>query len=59
MSQINGLFKQELKVINLGLGSFAKELKEQNVQVIQVDWKPPAGGNEKMIKLLNKLKDRQ
>lgn len=56
MNRINELFKKELKVVNIGLDSFYKELKETEVDVIHVNWRPPAGGNKKMIKLLDKLK---
>ena len=58
MNRINELFKKELKVVNIGLDSFYKELKEKEVEVdvIHVNWRPPAGGNKKMIKLLDKLK---
>ena len=56
MNKINELFKQELKIINMGLESFNENLKKQNVKTVQVDWKPPARGNEKMISLLDKLK---
>lgn len=56
MNRINELFKKELKVVNIGLDSFYKELKEKEVDVIHVNWRPPAGGNKKMIKLLDKLK---
>lgn len=53
---VNQLFKQELKVINLGLQSFYKDLKSQEVSAVQVNWKPRAGGNPKMAALLDKLK---
>lgn len=53
---INKFFSKEVKVINLGLESFAKDLKTQNIKVVHVDWRPPAGGNKKMISLLAKLK---
>lgn len=56
MSKIDELFRQELKVINMGLESFHNELKKQKVQVIHVDWRPAAGGNKKMLSLLKKLK---
>lgn len=56
MTKINELFKQGLKIINMGLESFNEDLKKQNIKTIQVDWKPPARGNEKMISLLDKLK---
>jgi hypothetical protein len=53
---INKLFGKEVKVINMGLESFADDLKSQNVKVVHVDWRPPAGGNKKMMSLLGKLK---
>lgn len=56
MSKINKLFNSNLQVINMGLESFSKDLKNQKVQVIHMNWRPPAGGNEKMIDLLKKLK---
>lgn len=56
MSKINDLFKTELKVANIGLRSFAEDLKNQKVKVVHVDWRPPAGGNKKMTELLSKLK---
>lgn len=56
--KVNELFKQELKVINMGLRSFANDLKSQGVTVIHVDWRPVAGGNKKMASLLSKLKSK-
>mgnify|MGYP001324571554 CR=1 FL=1 len=52
---VNDLFKQELKVINLGLKSFQYDLKSQDVTVVQVNWKPKAGGKKNMLDLLSKL----
>jgi len=52
---INELFKKDLVVINMGLESFADNLKDQNVKVLQMNWKPPAGGNKKIASLLAKL----
>ena len=53
---VKDLFKQELKVINMGIESFYKDLRDQKVSAVQVDWKPRAGGNAKMAALLGKLK---
>jgi hypothetical protein len=41
--------------INVGLGMFAESLRAQGVQVVQVDWVPPAGGDPQLIDLLDKL----
>ena len=45
-----------LAAINVGLESFCASLKSQGASVVQVDWRPPAGGNEKMAALLAKMK---
>ncbi len=42
--------------INLGLESFTESLKGQDAKVIQVDWKPAAGGNPNLMALLEKMK---
>ncbi len=52
---INELFKKELVVINMGLESFAENLRDVNVKVLQMNWKPPAGGNKKISSLLARL----
>jgi FdrA protein len=45
-----------LAAINVGLESFAQSLKEQNASVIQVNWRPPAGGNERLMAILERMK---
>jgi hypothetical protein len=52
---LNELLQKPIVVINLGLAKFAKSLEEQKVEVIQVDWVPPAGGDKDMIDLLDTL----
>lgn len=39
----------------MGLESFHKDLKSQKVDSLQMNWRPVAGGNEKMRKLLERL----
>ncbi|KXS45280.1 MULTISPECIES: fdrA domain protein [unclassified Candidatus Frackibacter] len=51
------LFGKKLKVINIGLESFAESLKEEGVDVIQMDWEPPAGGDAELASLLDSLMD--
>ncbi len=55
MRKISDLFKQELKVINIGLLSFKESLDDVGVKVIQVDWRPPAGGDQEVMDALKKL----
>jgi len=52
---IKKLFTEPIVVINLGLKKFAKNLEEQDVEVVQVDWTPPAGGDQELIDLLDRL----
>ncbi len=49
-------FVAPLSVINVGLEIFTDSLKDQGAEVIGVDWRPPAGGDERLAKLLSKLK---
>ena len=49
------LLQQPLVVINVGLRDFAENLEVQEADVIQVDWAPPAGGDQEMIDLLKDL----
>jgi len=55
MSKLNELFKQDIKVINIGIPSFAQDLTQQGVVNIHVEWRPPAGGNRKIQALLEKI----
>ncbi|MFH1452650.1 MAG: fdrA domain protein [Armatimonadota bacterium] len=59
MKNNTNLINKELKVLNIGLSSFAENLKKENTKVVSVQWRPPAGGNKKMLDLLeryNKLR---
>ncbi len=58
MAKAKELFSKELKVINLGLESFHGSLKEQGVDVLHVDWKPPASGVRILAHLDNRAIDR-
>jgi hypothetical protein len=54
-TKITKLLTEPLVVVNVGLSKFAKSLEEQDVDVIQVDWMPPAGGDKEMMDLLDEL----
>jgi FdrA protein len=47
---------QPLAAINVGLESFAESLRAQGAPVIHVDWRPPAGGNEKLMAILERMR---
>ncbi|NQS92600.1 MAG: acyl-CoA synthetase FdrA [Chloroflexi bacterium] len=46
----------DFAAINVGLESFTESLKFQEAGVVQVDWKPAAGGNTDLAALLEKMK---
>jgi FdrA protein len=52
LERFNGRFA----AINVGLESFYDSLKAQEAQAIHVEWRPPAGGNEKLMGILAKMK---
>jgi hypothetical protein len=54
-SPIGSLLNGPIVIINLGLKEFAENLEAQEVEVVQVDWTPPAGGDKEMIQLLDRL----
>lgn len=49
------LFDQTIVAINVGLTQFAESLEQQEVQVVHIEWQPPAGGDAEMIELLDGL----
>lgn len=50
------VLNQPLAAINVGLEAFTESLEAQDAQVIQVDWRPAAGGNEKLMAILERMK---
>ena len=46
-----------IRVVNVGLEMFAEILEAEGVEVIHVDWRPPAGGDPRMAQLLAALDD--
>jgi hypothetical protein len=57
MKNTNAPIQQQVRVINMGIDSFSEDLRKAEVPVIQMDWRPPAGGNRKLIALLDSLAD--
>ena len=44
-----------VEAVNLGLTQFADALRAQGAPVVQVDWRPPAGGDASMLEVLTRL----
>jgi FdrA protein len=52
------ILNQPLAAINVGLDSFKESLVAQNAQVVHVDWRPPASGNDKLMAILQRMKSK-
>lgn len=52
------VLKNPMVGINVGLESFTESLAEQRAQVIQVDWKPAAGSNERLMSILERMRQK-
>lgn len=55
----NDIFNEELEVVNIGTPKFKKDLDLQDVESVQFEWKPPAGGNLELIEALDFLMDNE
>ena len=51
------LFNSKLSIVNVGLENMIEHFFHSNydVEVIQVDWKPPGGGKPEILKKLREL----
>jgi len=49
------ILQERVVAINVGPSGFAESLEKQGVDVTQVDWVPPAAGDQEMIDLLEGL----
>ena len=49
------LFRRRPAVINVGLERFMEHLAAYQVEAVQVDWRPPAGGNPELLRKLKQL----
>ena len=45
----------KLKVINLGAVNFSSAIQEAGVDVTHINWKPPAHGDEELVKILFRM----
>jgi FdrA protein len=50
------ILERPQRVVNVGLEIFYQEMLAQEVSAVQVDWRPPAGGNERLISILERMR---
>jgi hypothetical protein len=52
---IGALLAGPVRVVNIGLAGFARDLAANGTAVVQVDWTPPAGGKPELLSALASL----
>jgi hypothetical protein len=52
---IGSLLAGPVRVVNIGLAGFARDLAANGAAVVQVDWTPPAGGKPELLSALASL----
>jgi FdrA protein len=50
------LLTAPVAAVNVGLESFSASLIEQGAECVHVDWQPPAGGDDRLLAILDKLR---
>ncbi len=55
VSGLKQLLSEGPVAVNLGLREFTESLEIQGVDVVHVEWSPPAEGDEEMGELLDRL----
>lgn len=55
--KIQDLINTKPRIINIGLSSFSDTLRKFPCEVVQFDWKPVAGGDAELIKVLDFLRN--
>lgn len=53
------LLNAPVRAVNVGLEVFYQSLHEQGVEAVHVDWQPPAGGDQRLAGLLDRLSGRK
>ena len=52
---IDRLLSSPIQAINIGVKDFAENLESQEVEVVHVNWIPPAGGDPEIIAILDQI----
>ena len=55
MNRMQELFGQKMAVVNIGTETFRQDLIQQGADVVQMDWRPPAGGDLRLLNALDRL----
>lgn len=53
--KVKKLFREEPKIVNIGLEIFYRSLKDQGIEVVQINWQPPPSIEKKLKEKLDQL----
>ena len=56
--QVDELLNTVPRVVNIGVESFTDSIQTYGGKTVQFDWRPTAGGNQKLIRILNELEKK-
>ena len=52
---MSSLFDRDLRVLNVGIASFADSIRQSGAHAVQLQWAPPAQGNRAAVAALAAL----
>lgn len=55
MSKIAELFQKEIRAVTVGIEFISEDIQKQGAEAVQLDWQPPARGDQRLLELLEKL----
>lgn len=55
MSKIAELFQSEIRAVTVGIEFIPEDIRKQGAEAVQLDWQPPARGDQRLLSLLQKL----
>src|SRR5712692_8085783 len=53
--RVRALLSGPIRALNVGLGGFAETLAQQGVAALHLDWRPPGGGDPRVVLALAQL----
>ena len=54
-NDLDQLLREGPIAVNIGPRQFGDSVRDQDAEVVQVDWTPPAGGDTELAQLLDEL----
>jgi hypothetical protein len=55
MASVTDGIPEQVAAVNLGLDTFGQELRDQGIETVDLDWRPPADGDPERVAVLERL----